>query len=270
MTHTALPRPRKSLGQHFLIDKNIVRKIVDLADLQSGETVLEIGPGRGSLTGALCQVVTRVIAVEVDPALVNYLKGAFTHCPNLEVRGEDALKFPYETLPQKTVVVANLPYNISTPLLFRLFEAKGRILRMVLTLQLEVAKRLVAKTGTRDYGVLSVLTQYFAQARLAFPIPNSCFRPSPEVVSAVVRLDMRSDFAEAEGEAEGFVQTVRAAFGHRRKTLINSMRDAGLASAAIQLACGRAGIDGTRRAETLTLEEFQTLARALDRAWSSS
>ena len=264
MIRRALPHPRKRLGQHFLTDKNIIRKIVDLADIQPHEVVLEIGPGRGSLTRALCQVATRVIAVEVDESLARYLKETYTDHSNLEVHCADALKFPYETLPQETVVVANLPYNISTPLLFRLFETRGRIPRMVLTLQLEVAKRLVAQTGTREYGVLSVLTQYFAHARLAFRIPNSCFHPSPEVMSAVVRLEKRPGDVEQRREEVQFVRTVKAAFSHRRKTLTNAMRDAGLSPPAIQLACTRAGIAGTRRAETLTLEEYRNLARAFE------
>lgn len=256
------PPPRKRLGQHFLIDKNIVKKIIHLADLQPEETVLEIGPGRGILTAALCQKVSKVIAIEVDSRLSCYLSEIFGQTSNLEVKHGDALKFPYRTLPQGTVVVANLPYNISTPLLFQFLEARTRIKRMVLTLQYEVARRLVAQPGTREYGVLSVLIQYFADTRLAFQVSQSCFRPSPEVASAVVLFDMKSGCPFEAGEIDLFVRVVRAAFGHRRKILFNAMRDAGFSPATIESACERAKIDRRRRAETLTIPEFEILARA--------
>ena len=266
----SLPRPRKRLGQHFLVDKNIVRKIVDLANLQPGETVLEVGAGRGILTSALCQVASRIIAVEVDPGLVRHLQQTLSPYPNLEVVGADALKYPIETLLPKTVVVANLPYYISTPLLFKFFMASDRIVRMVLMLQLEVAKRMVAQTGTREFGILSVLTQYFSKARLAFQVSRTCFRPCPDVASAVVHVDLKAQNPAEADETDGFIRTVRAAFGHRRKTLSNSFRDAGFLPSDLHRAMALAGIDGTRRAETLTLREFRELAHALSPMWPLS
>ena len=262
MTHPAPPPPRKRLGQNFLIDQNIVKKIIHLADLQSDETVLEIGPGRGILTRFLCEKVSRVIAIEVDSRLSRYLTELFTTVSNLELINGDALKFPYHTLPGDTVIVANLPYNISTPLLFQFIAARTRVRRMVLMLQLEVARRLVAQPGTREYGILSVLTQYFADARLAFRVSRSCFRPSPEVGSAVVRLDMKPNGSSQNEAVDDFVRVVRAAFGHRRKTLSNAMRDAGFSSVQIATAFLQANIDGTRRAETLTIQEFEMLSRS--------
>ena len=261
-TYPVPPPPRKRLGQNFLIDHNIVKKIIDLADLQPGETVLEIGPGRGILTRPLCETVSRVIAIEVDSRLSRYLQELFPPMANLEIINDDALKFPYHTLPENTVIVANLPYNISTPLLFQFFAARPRVSRIVLMLQLEVARRLVARPGTREYGILSVLTQYFADVQLAFRVSRSCFRPSPEVGSAVVRLDMKPDDSFQNEAVDAFVRIVRAAFGHRRKTLFNAMRDAGFSSAQIESAFLQATIDGTRRAETLTIEEFETLSRS--------
>ena len=195
--------------------------------------------------------------------MVDYLAQAFAHLSNLEVKQGDALTFPYATLPQGTVIVANLPYNISTPLLFQFLDARARIRRMVLTLQLEVARRLVARVGTRDYGVLSVLIQYVADARLAFQVPNSCFRPSPKVDSAVVRLDVKPRGLVEDGEVTTYIQIVRAAFAHRRKILPNSMRDAGFPLHEMRLAFSRANIESTRRAETLTIQEFANLTRAL-------
>ena len=264
------PPPRKRLGQHFLIDPNIIKKIISLADLQPDETVMEIGPGRGILTAALCQKASKVLAIEKDKRLVDYLMQALAHRSNLEVIPGDALKFPYATLPHGTVIVANLPYNISTPLLFRFLDARARIRRMILTLQLEVARRLVASVGTRDYGVLSVLIQFVADARLAFQVPNSCFRPTPKVDSAVVRIDVRRGESVADHEANLFVQIVRAAFSHRRKILSNSMRDAGFPLHEIKLAFPQADIDATRRAETLTVKEFTTLTHAILKVRESS
>ena len=162
------------------------------------------------------------------------------------------------------MVVANLPYNISTPLLFQFLEARARIQRMVLTLQLEVAKRLVAPVGTRDYGVLSVLIQSMADVRLAFQVTKSCFRPAPKVDSAVVRLDIKARGIRTCTEEEAiFVEIVRAAFAHRRKTLSNSMRDAGISIPEILLALKRSEIDHTRRAETLTIQEFEHLSKTV-------
>ena len=224
---------------------------------------MEIGPGRGILTAALCQKASKVLAIETDKRLVDYLMHALGHSSNLEVIYGDALKFPYATLPHGTVIVANLPYNISTPLLFQFLDARARIRRMVLTLQLEVARRLVAPVGTRDYGVLSVLIRHVADVRLAFQVPNSCFRPSPKVDSAVVRIDVRRSESVEDSQVKVFVQIVRAAFSHRRKFLSNSMRDAGFSLDEIKLAFNRAEIDSQRRAETLTVQEFANLTHAV-------
>jgi len=254
------PRPNKHRGQHFLIDKNVVNKMIALADVHPNETVLEIGPGRGCLTGSLCQDAAHVLALEVDTALVQYLNARFKDRTNVEIRETDALKFSYRSLPSKTVIVANLPYYIASPLLFKFFEARDNIDRMVLMLQLEVAQRMVAAPGTKQYGILSVLTQYFTKPRLSFKVSRSCFRPSPDVTSAVVRLDMVSDPYRVKEEAEWVVKTVRSAFSHRRKTLFNSFRTIGLSPSLITQALDGAQIHGGRRAETLTLQEFRDLA----------
>lgn len=257
------PPPLKRLGQHFLIDKNIVRKIVAAAALRPEEIVLEVGPGRGILTRDLCASATRVIAVELDPKLAAWLAESMVDCPNLDLRTGDALAFDYGGLPAGTVVVANLPYNVSTPLLFRFFEAADRLDRLVLMLQVEVARRLAAGPGSPDYGVLSVLAQFYTEPKLAFTVSRQCFRPRPEVESAVVTLAVRRRRAAVRSEA-GFVRTVRAAFAHRRKTLVNSLRDEGVPTDRLAAALADAGIDPARRAETLRLEEFAALADALD------
>ncbi|MFQ5990996.1 MAG: 16S rRNA (adenine(1518)-N(6)/adenine(1519)-N(6))-dimethyltransferase RsmA [Nitrospiraceae bacterium] len=268
---TAPPqRPRRRLGQHFLIDQNIVRKIVAEAALRPDETVLEIGPGRGVLTRALCQEARLVIAVELDPGLHDTLRESMTDSRNLDLRRGDALEFPYESLRPATVVVSNLPYNVSTPVLFKLFDARDRIDRMVLMVQNEVAQRLIAKPGGRDYGILSVLTQYWTEPSLAFRVSPTCFRPRPAVSSAVVTLMMRKHPALPVRDEASFVKTVRAAFAHRRKTVANSLRDEGLTADAVSSALRYTGIEPSRRAETLSLPEFAALADALattDLSW---
>jgi 16S rRNA (adenine1518-N6/adenine1519-N6)-dimethyltransferase len=280
-----LPPALKRLGQHFLIDQNIVRKIVALADLQPSESVLEIGPGRGILTRALCAKVKRVLAIEIDPQLVALLTGEVqkrsgsrwqdetaaggggalsAECPNLDLRLGDALEFPYNSLPRGTVVVSNLPYNVSTPILFRLLDADTVIDRMVLMLQTEVAARLAARPSTPDYGILSVLAQYQAEVRLAFKVSPNCFRPRPEVGSTVVSLKVRRTRSLARDEEERFRRIVRASFAHRRKTLANSLRDEGYLPDTVSKALTAIGIASTRRAESLTVGEFVMLARSAD------
>jgi len=257
------PRPKKRLSQCFLVDHNIVRKIVSAAVLQRDETVLEIGPGRGILTRALCEKAGRVTAIELDRSLGGTLSAALAGVDNVELQFGDALAFPYGTLPQGTVVVANLPYAISTPLLFMLLNAHHRIDRLVLMLQTEVARRLVAKPGTKDYGILAILTQYRAVPSLAFHVSAGCFRPKPAVSSTVVVLPVRREPAVFVTDEPLFIRTVRASFAHRRKTLVNSLRDEGFSSEQIMPALEAAGIEPSRRAESLAIAQFAELANAL-------
>jgi len=258
-----LPPPNKRLGQNFLIDPNIVRKIVALAELIPSDHVLEIGPGRGILTEALCRAAGRVTAVEVDSRLHAYLETRQAQLPNVELVCEDALAYPVENLPMGTVVVANLPYYISTPLLFRLLDQRGRFPRMVLMLQAEVADRLVAKPGGSDYGVLSVMAQYAADITKAFKVSSQCFRPRPEVASAVVLLRAKERTRLSQQEEVEFRSLVKAAFAHRRKTLVNSLRDEGYELLSVAEGLKQLDIAPTRRAETLSVEDFLRLARAL-------
>jgi 16S rRNA (adenine1518-N6/adenine1519-N6)-dimethyltransferase len=258
-----LPPPNKRLGQNFLIDPNIVRKIIALAELGLNDHVLEIGPGRGILTEALSCSAGRVTAVELDPRLHAYLETKQTELPNVELVCEDALTYPVETLPMGTVVVANLPYYISTPLLFRLLDQRDRFPRMVLMLQNEVVDRLVAKPGGSDYGVLSVMAQYAAVITKAFRVSAQCFRPRPEVGSAVVLLRAKERTRLNQKEEAAFRALVKAAFAHRRKTFVNSLRDEGYEPHPLDETLRRLDIAPTRRAETLSVEEFIRLALAL-------
>ena len=259
-----LPTPNKRLGQNFLIDPNIVRKIVALAELSPNDHVLEIGPGRGILTEALSCTAGRVTAIEVDSRLHAYLETKQAELPNVELVCDDALAYPVENLPMGTIVVANLPYYISTPLLFRLLGQRGRFPRMVLMLQDEVADRLVAQPGGSDYGVLSVMTQYAADITKAFRVSAQCFRPRPDVASAVVWLGMKERTRLSPKEEVTLRALVKAAFAHRRKTLVNSLRDEGYELHPVIETLQRLEIALARRAETLSVEEFLQLALALD------
>lgn len=258
-----LPPPNKRLGQNFLIDPNIVRKIVALAELLTGDHVLEIGPGRGILTEALSRAAGRVTAIEVDPRLHAYLETKQAELPNVELVCEDALAYPIENLPIGTVVVANLPYYISTPLLFRLLDQRSQFPRMVLMLQDEVADRLVAEPDGPDYGVLSVMAQYAAEITKSFRVSAQCFRPRPEVASAVVALRTHKRTRLSSQEETAFRALVKAAFAHRRKTLVNSLRDEGYELHSVAETLQRLDIALTRRAETLSVEDFLRLALAL-------
>lgn len=265
MSERSFPPANKRLGQNFLIDPNIIRKIIATAELSPGDTVLEIGPGRGILTDALSRGARRVVAVEIDPQLHRLLQERQAGWPNVEIMCEDALTYPLETLPNGTIVVANLPYYISTPLLFRLLEHRRRFPRLILMLQNEVADRLVAKAGSTDYGVLSVMAQYAADITKVFRVSAQCFRPRPEVGSAVALLRTKQETLLPPQEEPTFGSLVKAAFAHRRKTLVNSLRDEGFDPHIVISALTDMGIAPTARAETLTLEQFTQLTARLNR-----
>ena len=258
-----LPPPNKRLGQNFLIDPNIVRKIIALAELQPNDHVLEIGPGRGILTEALCRAAGGVTAVEVDSRLHAYLETRQAELPNVELVCEDALAYPVESLPVGTVVVAYLPYYISTPLLFRLLDQRGRFPRMVLMLQAEVADRLVAKPGGSDYGVLSVMAQYAAEITKSFRVSAQCFRPRPEVASAVVLLRTKERSRLSRQEEVAFRALVKAAFAHRRKTLVNSLKDERYDQKQVTDALNSLSLSPTARAEVLSVGQFIDLTRRM-------
>jgi 16S rRNA (adenine1518-N6/adenine1519-N6)-dimethyltransferase len=259
----AFPPANKRLGQNFLIDPNIVRKIIAMAELTPQSTVLEIGPGRGILTDALSRESGHVVAVEIDPVLHRLLKERQADWPNVELVCEDALVYPVENLPTGTVVVANLPYYISTPLLFRLLDCRSRFPRMVLMLQNEVADRLVAKPGSSEYGVLSVMAQYAADITKAFKVSAQCFRPRPEVGSAVVLIRSKAQAPLRPEEEPAFAGLVKASFAHRRKMLVNSLRDEDYDQRLVANALNDMGIPLTVRAETLALDQFTELTKRL-------
>ena len=253
------------LGQHFLHDPNIVRKIISQASLSSTETVLEIGPGRGILTRALAQAVPagQVIAIELDRELYRALKASLADLSNVKLICADALTYPFESLPGPFKVVANLPYYIATVLLFRLLEVRRKISDMVLMLQREVAERMAAGVGGKTYSPLSIAVQFYTEPRLAFIVPRGCFKPPPKVDSAVVHLKVRMTPAVKVLDEAFFLKVVKGGFAHRRKALKNSLKDFGFEREVLEQASSVISLDLNRRAETLSLEEFARLSDIL-------
>jgi 16S rRNA (adenine1518-N6/adenine1519-N6)-dimethyltransferase len=258
-------RPRKRWGQHFLCDPAVARRIVETAELGPRSVVLEIGPGLGALTDELAARAGRLYLVEIDPGLATRLAAQYANDPRVRVVAGDVLSLPLGELVSEpsATVVANLPYNIALPVLFRLLDLRARFPRAVVMLQREMAARLAARAGSADYGITSVLLQAFAELRVAFGVSRRSFLPCPDVDSAVV--DIRWSVApRAEvGDPELFREVVRSAFGQRRKMLRNAL--AALAAHRGQTAedvLARAGIAPTARAETLDLDAFARLARS--------
>jgi len=258
---------RKRLGQHFLRDEAVARAIVEAAGLGPRDLAVEIGPGHGVLTFRLAAVAGRVLALEVDPVLVRSLASRAAVTPNLDLRQTDALAFEFQTLRSPdpeghVVVVANLPYAISKPLLLRLFEARGAIHRMVLMLQREVAERLSAAPGGKAYGLLSVVAQLWADLTLCSTVPPSAFSPPPKVESAVIRIVFRTAPKVPLPDEQAFLRIVKAAFGQRRKNLGNALRGGlGLPLESVRALLENAGIDPSRRGESLSLKEFSHLTQ---------
>jgi 16S rRNA (adenine1518-N6/adenine1519-N6)-dimethyltransferase len=254
--------PRKRLGQSFLEDLNIIRRIVALAEPAGDETIVEIGAGLGFMTEELAKRAGRVIAIEVDPRLAAILRERFTGQDRVEVVQMDVLKYDFSSACPggRIKVVGNIPYHISSPILFRLLDFRRSISSMILMFQKELADRITAPPGTKDYGIPSVMVARYTMATCELTVPPTCFYPVPDVVSSVLRITIRQD-ANLHDEAL-FAKIVRAAFAQRRKTLWNNLRHIGLPEEMVGMVFDRSGIDRTRRAETLSVEEFSLLTTA--------
>ncbi len=262
--------PKRSLGQNFLLDTTALDKIVAAADLLPTDTVLEIGPGLGTLTTRLASQAGHVVAVELDDRLIELLRADFADKPHAQIVHGDILTLaPSELLAdqlsQSTAgykVVANLPYYITSAVLRHLLEAAVPPKLAVVMVQKEVAERICAQPG--DLSILAVSVQFYAVPRIVQVVPAAAFYPAPKVDSAVLRLDLRPQPAVTDISPQAFFRVVRAGFGQKRKQLINSLgAGLGLPKSAIQSALTVAAIDPTRRAETLTLDEWGQLCRAL-------
>ena len=257
----------KKLGQNFLIKRGIVDEIVHAAELTPGEPVLEVGPGIGTLTQGLAQSGADVTAIELDRRLLDVLDTTLASYDNVRIVHGDVLKLDVPTImnhkPFK--VVANLPYYITTPIIMSLLESKLPIERLVVMVQKEVALRMVAKPGTKDYGALSVAVQYYTEPDIVLDVPPKSFLPAPAVTSSVIRCVLRDKPPVDVIDEKLFFRVVKAGFAQRRKTFSNTMKTTGLSKDRIEELLEKANIDGQRRGETFTLQEFADVANA----WAS-
>jgi 16S rRNA (adenine1518-N6/adenine1519-N6)-dimethyltransferase len=249
--------PKKRLGQNFLIDPNILRKIARVIDPQKGDYIVEIGPGKGALTKHLLESGAGIHAIELDPELFAFLKDEFADYSNFHLYHEDAVNFDYSAIlppDNKVKMVGNIPYNITSPLLFRFFELAEHLDRIVLLVQKEIARRICAPPGTKDYGILSVMSNFYCQSHIEFNVSPNVFRPVPQVNSSVISMvPIENNYAPVFRQQ--FNALVRKAFNQRRKILRNSLN---LPVISEVLDCP---VDLTRRAETLTVTEFIALTQ---------
>ncbi|KAF0220727.1 MAG: hypothetical protein FD174_1051 [Geobacteraceae bacterium] len=265
------PRPKKALGQNFLTDRNVLARIVELVGITPHDRILEVGPGRGALTALLAEKGAQVLAVELDRELVPLLRHEFAVKGNVEVVQADILAADLPVLLQsrwdgKWKVAANLPYNISSQVLFRFLDNRELFSRLVLMLQKEVGERLVAPPATKAYGVLSVFCGLHFNMTRAFIVKPGSFYPVPKVDSIVLQFDPLPTPRADVGDEPFFRRVVKAAFSQRRKTLWNCLKSAELGpdEHALLQALASSGIEPGRRGETLSLEEFAALARAIN------
>lgn len=264
---------KKSLGQNFLIDQNILDKIVDAAELDSTKGALEIGPGIGALTERLAQTAGTVTAVEIDRRLIPILEEVLEPYEHVQVEQADVLEVDLPDLFErnfkdvaKVSVVANLPYYVTTPILMKLLEGKLPLEHIVVMIQKEVAVRMAASPGSKDYGSLSIAVQYYSEPKLICTVPNTVFIPQPNVDSAVIRLTVREHPPVDAKDELHFFDVVHSSFAQRRKTISNNLKSRFSPPGGrerIDSLLIQAGIEPSRRGETLSLQEFATLSNVL-------
>ncbi|NOY64570.1 MAG: ribosomal RNA small subunit methyltransferase A [Nitrospirae bacterium] len=252
---------KRRLGQHYLFEPQILERIVSSAALEEKDLVIEIGPGKGRMTEMIANRVDRVIAIEYDQYLCEELKKKLSSFKNIEVYCQDVLKFPFQELSHFKVV-ANIPYYITTPIIFKLLERDVKLVTATLTVQKEVAERIIATPGGKDYGILSLMVQYYTEPAILFHISRKVFVPPPKVDSAVIHLKRRDQPPVLVSDENVFFRVIRTAFSQRRKTLSNALKPL---NKDIKLILEELGIDPIRRAETLTMEDFARIAEALKR-----
>ena len=263
---------QKKFGQNFLIDTHVLDKIISAAGMTKEDTVLEVGPGIGTMTQRLSQAAGQVIAVEIDTNLIPILKDTLQDCENVTVINEDILKIDIKKMAEEkgggrpVKVVANLPYYITTPIIMGLFESGAPIDNITVMVQKEVADRMQVGPGSKDYGALSLAVQYYAKPEIVANVPPNCFIPRPNVGSAVIRLTRYEEPPVQVKDEKKMFALIRASFNQRRKTLVNGLGNAGLPgitkeSAAAALA--QMSLSPTVRGEALTLEQFARLSDLL-------
>ena len=263
---------KKQFGQNFLVDLHVLGKILRAAEIGSEDVCLEIGPGIGSLTQLMGEAAKRVISVEIDNRLIPLLEENLAAYDNIEVVNSDFMEldlpafFAEKAIDQPVKVVANLPYYITTPIIMGVFESGVPLDSITVMVQEEVAKRMQAKPGTKDYGALSLAVQYYAEPTIAAYVPQNCFIPRPGVGSAVIHLKRRRELPVETKDEKLMFKLIRAAFGQRRKTLVNSVSgspELTVSKDQILAALAKAGISEKIRGEALSLADFAKLADAL-------
>ena len=262
----------KSLGQNFLIDTNVIDRILEGARVKEGDYVIEVGPGIGTLTKEMGRSAEKVVAIEIDKTLIPILEETLVDFPNIEVINQDILKVNVQELVKEKLnggpvkLVANLPYYITTPIVMKFLEEDIPVTDIVVMVQKEVADRINAKPNTKDYGALSVAVQYYCDTEIVAKAPRHMFMPQPNVDSTVIGLHVREEQIYHVDNEDIFFKTVKASFGQRRKTLLNSLGGLGfLSKDQIKEALKEANIDEKRRGETLSIEEFASLSNAVNR-----
>lgn len=266
----------KSLGQNFLIDNNIIDKILVGARIKEGDNIIEVGPGIGTLTREMGKVAEKVVAIEIDKNLIPILKDTLSDLDNTEVINKDILKVDIQELIKDKLnggpvkLVANLPYYITTPIVMKFLEEDIPVTDIVVMVQKEVADRMNAIPSTKDYGALSIAVQYYCETEIVAKAPRHMFIPQPNVDSTVIGLHVRAERKYDVHNEELFFKTVKASFGQRRKTLLNSLGGLGfLNKDEIREILKEANIDEKRRGETLSIEEFAVLSNIINTKVSS-
>jgi 16S rRNA (adenine1518-N6/adenine1519-N6)-dimethyltransferase len=257
------PKPKKSLGQNFLIDANIRRKIAAACQIKPSEVLLEIGAGKGELTRMLAAGALKVYAVEVDPALAAIIQDEYTDAANVVVVNRDVLELDFKKIAGdscgKIKVVGNIPYYISTPIIERLLKYRDHISEVYITVQKEFGRRVCAPPGSKEYGSLSCFVRYYAEPKILFYITRTCFRPAPKIDSCFLRLRIRPYAGPADVNERALFKVIRAAFNQRRKTLRNSLFDV-VSREKLERFFAASRIDPGVRPEQLSLDDFIRLA----------
>lgn len=263
----------KSLGQNFLIDGNIIRKICEGSSITEADGIIEIGPGIGTLTQQLSKYAKKVVAIELDKSLLPILDETLSECENVKVINEDALKIDLKKLIEEEFkglnvkVVANLPYYITTPIIMKLLETKLDIEKIVVMIQKEVAERMQSDPGSKVYGALSVAVQYYSNPQIIANVPSNVFIPRPNVDSAVIMLDVYDKSPVEVIDDKTMFNVVKSAFGQRRKTLLNALSggNLGLSKEEISNVLEQADIDPKKRGEVLSIQEFANISNVISK-----
>ena len=263
---------QKKFGQNFLIDANVLERIIDDSGITKDDLVVEIGPGIGTMTQYLCESAREVVAIEIDETLIPILNYTLEDYDNIEIINDDALKVDIEKIAKEKnngkpiKVVANLPYYITTPIIMGLLEGDAPIDSITIMVQKEVAERMQTSPGSKEYGALSLAVKYYADANILMNVPATCFMPRPKVDSSVIKLDIYKEKKVSVCDEEMLFKVIRASFNQRRKTLVNGLKNAGnlpFTKEEIEEAITKMGEDIRIRGEKLTLEEFAKLTNIL-------